>query len=513
MGSFKPLTAVGGEFSLAGDLREQVAFMPDGRLLISATHKFSPLVRGFVGRLKHLKRDFAITYVDLAAIKACYVETAQQNTFSNSEMQIAAKGLFARGAAVRASDIHLRLNSKGRMGVFFRIHNDLQFAEEHPYDWGHRLCSTIYQAMTDASDSSFEPLFRQQDARISAQNWLPSCLDGIRIATSPQVDGFIMTLRLFYNDNVESSSLIDLGFSHDHSDAILYMRKRPTGIIIIGGPTGSGKSTTLQRALSSIIKETKGSRHVLTVEDPPEYPIKGAVQTPVTNAETEEDRNKAFQRSIKAAMRLDPDIIMLSEVRDEPTARLSIQAAMTGHQVWTTVHANNALAILDRMRDLGVKNEILTDPSIVAGLICQRLIKLLCPKCKVPISERLDRYEGHDVRRVQSVLNMPTVFVQGDGCEHCRQLGVVGRTVIAETVVTDHGLFALVRAGDKIGAAEYVAREQAGSSMLNHAIEKINSGVADPFAVESVVGFLNAGVIEQDHCVSRHEIRGQGGRR
>jgi len=177
----------------------------------------------------------------------------------------------------------------------------------------------------------------------------------------------------------------------------------------------------LQRVLASIIEQSGGKKHVLTVEDPPEYPILGAVQTPITNAPTEEDRAAEYQKAIKGAMRLDPDIIMLSEVRDPPTARLAVQAAMTGHQVWTTLHANGALAIADRLLDLGVAPILLSDPSVVAGLICQRLIKTLCPHCKKPMSEHAHELDHADVDRFARVLDFRDVYLLGPGCDHCRK--------------------------------------------------------------------------------------------
>jgi general secretion pathway protein E len=484
----KVLTAKGGEFQVSDEMRNMLALLDDGRLIVAKTYSSNPHVRGFISRLNRLNFEHTIHHADLSVIQAYYSTSTDRE--KHSDMQLAARQLFDKAVHQRASDIHIRVSKHGRAEIFFRVHNDLEFVEERTYEYGDKLCSTIYQAMTDISDSTFEHMSRQ-DARISEKAKLPAKLDGIRVATSPKVDGYIMVLRLLYNDTTDDLNLELLGYSPEQVKVIEYIKKRPTGVIVIGGPTGSGKSTTLQRILASIIHETQGRKHIITVEDPPEYPIRGAVQTPVSNAESEEDRSREFQKAIKASMRLDPDMIMLSEVRDNPTARLVIQAAMTGHQVWTTVHANNQVAIIDRLHDLGVQHSLLTDITIVAGLICQRLVKKLCPNCKVPISQKISQYNPDDISRIMSVLNFEKVFVQGQGCNSCGGSGVVGRTVVAEVALTDNKLMSFIREGDRPGALRYLRRDLGLVSMLGHAIQKINAGEVDPFQAEDIVGALD----------------------
>ncbi len=508
MQNMRVLTAKGGEYEIADATRAKLAFLEDGRLFIAKTFTFDPHVRGFISRLKIKNVHHVVHMADLSVIADFYSndKTSGDRT-EHSDMQKAAKQLFDKAVAQRSSDIHIRVSKRGMTQIFFRIHNDLEFIAEHPFEYGSQLCTTIYQAMADVSDSTFEPLSRQ-DARISEREKIPENLDGIRIATSPQVDGYVMVLRLLYNDTSEDLSLERLGYLKTQDECIEYMKKRPTGVIVIGGPTGSGKSTTLQRVLGSVIHETRGRKHIITVEDPPEYPIPGAVQTPVTNAATAEERSMEYQKAIKAAMRLDPDIIMLSEVRDEPTARLVVQAAMTGHQVWTTVHANSALAIINRMTDLGVQPELLSDPTVIAGLICQRLVKTLCPECKKPLSEVIPVSDPKTIRRFMSVLDdIDRVYVQGDGCPKCRNSGTTGRTVVAETIVTDNTLMKFIKQGDRIGALDYVKNEQSGITMLGHAIQKINAGIVDPFQAEDVVGALDSEVIERDHRITSAELK------
>lgn len=511
MSSSRVLTAPGGEFALSDPtLRNYICYLEDGTLLVSKSHAFNPHVRAFIARLNHLGRGVQTNYVDLSVIEEKYkaelAETSNSAKFSASQMQKEAMDLFRHAVSMRASDIHIRVSKSARTKVFFRIHNDIEWIKENTYEFGEQLCSAIYQAMADVSDATFEMISRQ-DARISNKAKLTEGLDGIRIATSPQVDGFVMVLRLLYNDATDSTDLRALGYADAQDDSVQLMKKRPSGINIIGGPTGSGKSTTLQRILTSVHVDYDGRKHVITVEDPPEYPILGAVQTAVTNAETEEERSRAFQSAIKAAMRLDPDVIMIGEIRDTPSARLAVQAAMTGHQVWATVHANNALSILDRLVDLGVPHEVVCDPTIVSGLVCQRLVKTLCPHCRVKMTDALPRYKQSQITRIASVVLLDSVYVRGEGCEHCRKTGVTGRTVVSETIIADETLMRFVRDRDRVGALNYCRNERSGMTMLDHAILKIAGGTVDPFMAEDVVGPLNIGQIEQDFRITPQEIR------
>lgn len=478
----KPLTGEGGKLAIAQEVREFLCFLDDGRLLVSKTHTFHPHVSAFKGRLERLQMPFDVTHVELNVIKKAYEGDSHHNLDKQalSDMQREATSLFSKAVKGRASDIHIRVSESDATQILFRLQGDLVGVEEHSYEYGDQLCNTIYSAMADVSDSQFEPMARQ-DARIGKKDKLPPKTDGIRIATAPMVDGYLMVLRMLYNDASDSTDLSELGFNEAQIRIMEEIKELPVGINITGGATGSGKSTSLQRVLRSVIKESLGKKHVITVEDPPEYPIPGAVQTPVTNAATEEERSAAYQKAIKAAMRLDPDVIMISEVRDSPTAKISIQAAMTGHQVWTTVHANSAFAILQRLIDLGVPSELMTDASIVTGLTCQQLVKVLCDHCKIPLTDVMNRYTPQQINRVSSLVDLGHVHVTGGGCEHCGQTGYKGRTVIAEIVKTDDILMRHLRKNDKSEALRYWKTTLNGITMADHAIEKIEAGLLDPF--------------------------------
>lgn len=477
----------------------------ESRILISREHVFQPHVRAALGRLKAKYPDRLIKEekVGMEEIERKRSETSMaspdgQAVYDTSEMQRVALDLFSKAVEMRASDLHIRVD-KYRTEVLFRINNDLTRIAQHPTAWGKSLCQTIYHTLADVSDATFEEGNRQ-DARIGNRRSLPEALDGIRIATTPQIDGYLMVLRMLYDASGVSIDLCDLGFTPTQRARVTFIKKRQTGITLVTGPTGSGKSTTLQRVLTGLIRETEGKKNVITVEDPPEYPIPGAVQTPVTNAPTEEARSIAFQQAIKAALRVDPDVIMIGEIRDTPSARLAFQAAMTGHQVWSTLHANGAFHAADRLTDLGIPKEIMTDPTILSGLMSQRLLKTLC-SCKRPLREVYKTYLETNPEFEDDFGRMVEVFkddihniqVKGDGCEKCRFTGITGRVVVAEVVVTDRPLLDLMRAGDKTAALDYWREKHEGMTMVEHTILKSKQGIVDPFLSEATVGPLDGG--------------------
>lgn len=477
----------------AVDLRKMVYHdKANNVVFVSKHHAFHANVKSWLQKLRERGIDPEIQNVDMDVIEKKHNSVegrAESAPIEGSAMQIAATNLFGRAVKRRASDIHIRVNFKGSTRIFFRVHNDLELIEEHVSSYGKLLCSAIYMAMCDIADATYEE-GQRQDARISEKDKLPAGLDGIRVATTPQVDGSVMVLRLLYNDANKSTELTHLGYTEIQKNLVNTMKRRPTGINIIGGPTGSGKSTTLQRTLLSIASESRGTKHIITVEDPPEYPMPGIVQTPVANAGTEAERSQAFQAAIKATMRLDPNVIMIGEMRDMPSVRLAIQAAMTGHQVWSTVHANDGFAIIDRMIDLGIPLNTMSDPSIVTGLICQRLLKVLCPHCKIPLHKALLECTAEDQDRIMASVDLDTAKATGPGCSHCAKTGLLGRTVVAEVIVPDEAMMFYIRRGEKNKAIAYW-RENGGSTMLQQAILKINAGLVDPFQAEDEVGPLD----------------------
>lgn len=482
-----------GTFEASEEERKLLCLLSDGRLLIASGQALNPHVQSYRARLDRMKHRFTAVFCTIEVITRAYQHANGEHTARNQEhtvMQVTAKDLLSKGCRDRASDIHIRVN-KFSTEFYFRIHNDLIKVGGQTREYGERLLATLYGAMTTVSDNSYKPTERQ-DASIGDRDKLPDMLYGVRIATAPTSEGNVMVLRLLYNDAGDHIDLRPLGFSDEHARLIQLLKDQPIGMNIISGPTGSGKSTTLQRVLTGELIESEGKLHVLTVEDPVEYPIPGAVQTAVTNASTEDERSRMFSAAISNSMRLDPDTIMIGEIRDGASASSALRASMTGHQVWTTVHANSAIAIIDRLVDLGLPLAMAADHTVITGLISQRLVKLLCPHCKHKLADHIASVPAPMLQRLRIATGskLSQVCLQGEGCKQCGGKGTIGRTVVAEVIVPDAEFFALMRTGDKIAALDYWRTELGGRSIVEHAIDKVAAGLIDPAVAEKTVGHL-----------------------
>lgn len=298
--------------------------------------------------------------------------------------------LFIKAVKQGVSDIHLevrkgfariRARTNGRITNFYAT----SFAESTGYEWGR----VIYQVMSAVSNATFNAK-TQQDALVvgvfgDAERKVKL---RVRVATNPsEPSGFDMTMRLLIiQDSKKPLTLEQLGYNKKLTFGIKQSIAQPVGLTIIAGTTGSGKSTTLQNILLAKINERNGEIKVITVEDPPEYFIPGATQVPVIRDE-KGNAEQGFSKAIKAAMRSDPDIIMVGEIRDNQSATLTIQAVQSGHQVFSTIHAQSALGILNRIENLGVTRDILGSPEFIAGLIYQKLLPILCPHCSIKLIE------------------------------------------------------------------------------------------------------------------------------
>ncbi len=222
----------------------------------------------------------------------------------------------------------------------------------------------------------------------------------------------------------------DLGFSEEERGIIDGLLSKPHGIIFVTGPTGSGKTTTLYSCLSLL---NRGKAKIVTIEDPVEYQIKGIVQT-----QTHAAIGLNFASALRAMLRHDPDVIMVGEVRDVETARISIQSALTGHLVLSTLHTNDAASSITRLIDMSIEPYLIA--SSVECFIAQRLIRLLCPQCKVPTQIDAQTASMFGVDNVGA----DVVIYESKGCPGCRMTGYSGRGVIAEILMMDEGIRDLI---------------------------------------------------------------------
>lgn len=480
------------------------AVVSDQILYVSENVRSDPRIQSVYSRLKKMEE---ISELKVASIREISDISQNQRAGAASDEQSkvirAAKALFAEAALQRASDVHIR-TLNGSAEVYFRVLGSMKLHADWPENHALSVCATIYGAMCDVADSTYNKT-AYQDARIAAKEYLAPGLHGIRVAAGPTVHGTNMVLRLLYDDSGiqatgSAERLSRLGYNDTHIKLISSMIRRPSGINIVAGPTGSGKSTTLKHILEAIAYEHP-EKNILTVEDPPEYPIRGSVQMPVTNADTDAKRGAAFGAAIRAALRMDPDIIMIGEIRDRESAKLALQAAMTGHQVWTTLHTNSAFGIISRLVELLTTPEmpnpinLIADPTVLSGLVFQRLVKTLCPTCK----ERFDM-TGPNLpldlaSRVAETVpseQLSSVYIRKKvpDCPECGGFGSSGRTVLSEVVATTEELNRKLRKTDIDEAKDFWIRKLRGQTIMNHAIDKIGDGVIDPISTEAIVGDL-----------------------
>jgi general secretion pathway protein E/type IV pilus assembly protein PilB len=267
-----------------------------------------------------------------------------------------------------------------------------------------------------------------------------------------------------------------LGMPEDVLEGISEIVKRPNGIFIVTGPTGSGKTTTLYSMLNEV---NTPDVNIQTLEDPVEYSLGMIRQTNVRDGV-----GLSFGEGVKALLRQDPDIIFIGEVRDQVTAEQALKAAMTGHQVFTSLHTNDSFGAIPRLLDLGMQ------PGMLAGAIiacfAQRLVRTLCPKCKKAVTASAEACEllGADPA------NLPTIYEPG-GCSHCSNTGYKGRVACCEILYMDEELDDIIAAGGHKSALKAAARQKGFQSMVEDGIGKILDGVTSLDAVTKVLNFTD----------------------
>jgi len=266
-----------------------------------------------------------------------------------------------------------------------------------------------------------------QDGRISLN--ISGRLVDFRVSAQPTIHGENVVLRIL--DRQKGIVPLDqVGLDDAQLDQLKLMIARPEGIILVTGPTGSGKTTTLYSVLNHINEE---GINIMTLEDPVEYPMAMIRQTSVAEA-----AKLDFANGVRSMMRQDPDVILVGEIRDADTAEMAFRAAMTGHQVYSTLHTNSAIGAIPRLLDIGVLPDIMAGNII--GVIAQRLVRRLCPHCKKPYQP-----EAHETRLLGLASDAPApTLYRASGCEHCEYQGYRGRQAIMELLRMDADLDELV---------------------------------------------------------------------
>ena len=329
--------------------------------------------------------------------------------------------IFTRAVGMRVSDIHYE-SFKNGMHVRFRVDGKLQLIERISASQK----ASIIARLKLLSSMNIAENRLPQDGRISIK--VAGKDIDIRASSIPTADGESFVLRLLGKQAV-TYSLEYLDFFEDHVNLLKEIMKKPNGIFLTTGPTGSGKTTTLYSILNELnTEDTK----VITVEDPVEYELDGISQIQVKS-----EIDFTFANALRSILRQDPDVIMIGEIRDEETARIAIQSALTGHLVLSTLHTNSALGAISRLLDIGIEMFLLN--SSINAVMAQRLVRKLCPSCKKESELSNEMREGLKVDELlkRYPIDKITTF-EPHGCEECNFTGYKGRLPVAEIIPFDN---------------------------------------------------------------------------
>jgi len=359
-----------------------------------------------------------------------------------------------------ASDIHLESEAAG-MAIRYRIDGVLATVGRVR---GHALAQEVISRIKVMSDLDISETRVPQDGRFKVA--VRSRSVDLRVSVMPSMYGEDAVLRILDKRTLAEGAgalrLEVLGLDEDAIRRIRKLSNEPYGMVLVTGPTGSGKTTTLYAALTEI---NLGTDKIVTIEDPVEYQLPGVLQIPVN-----EKKGLTFARGLRSILRHDPDKILVGEIRDPETAQIAVQSALTGHLVFTSVHANSAFDVIGRFKHMGV------DPysfvSALNGIVAQRLVRINCPDCRRPAQP--------DARLLADsglAAEAPGyAFMAGQGCGTCRGSGFRGRRAIAEFLVLDDGLRELIIANAPIRQIKDAARKGGTRLLREAALELVRAG-------------------------------------
>lgn len=362
-----------------------------------------------------------------------------------------------------ASDIHIEPFQR-EVAVRFRIDGDLHYKQPIPKP----LHNAVVSRIKILSKMNIAEKRLPQDGRIGLKVG-PRKVE-LRVSVIPTIFGESVVMRIL-DKSTAIMPLSELGFSEENLRIFEEMIRKPYGMILVSGPTGSGKSTTLFSALNTI---KRPELKILTVEDPVEYNIEGIVQVQV-----KEEIGLTFARVLRAFLRQDPDVIMIGEMRDQETAAIAVRAALTGHLVFSTIHTNDAPSSVTRLVDFGIDPFLVADSLLL--VIAQRLVHTICPRCK-------EEYQpGDDVaemlRRYGFELNGRPLY-RGKGCKECNYTGYKGRTAIHELLVVDDEIRELIAKGATANEIKEAAKAKGMKTLREDGFEKALKGIT---TVEEVI--------------------------
>ena len=332
--------------------------------------------------------------------------------------------LITNALEMRASDIHIE-PFENRLIVRYRVDGVLHEVESPPK----RLSAAVISRVKIMANLDIAERRLPQDGRIRLR--IQGKEIDLRVSTLPTMHGESVVMRILDKGHV-ALDFQKLGFQDDTLKTFLDVLLQPHGVLLVTGPTGSGKTTTLYTALDRL---NQPDVKILTVEDPVEYQMSG-----INQIQVKPQIDLTFANALRSIVRQDPDVIMIGEIRDLETAQIAVQSALTGHLVLSTVHTNDAPSTVNRLLDMGVEDYLLT--STVIGILAQRLVRKLCPSCKETYVALPELVEQMRLRKFSQ--NREITLWHAKGCSHCTQTGYIGRLCILEMMPMTDALRSLV---------------------------------------------------------------------
>lgn len=360
--------------------------------------------------------------------------------------------LVDSAVTARASDIHLEA-SESALNVRFRLDGMLRELESHPKE----LAAPVVSRIKVMAGLNIAERRLPQDGRIRVT--IQGKEVDFRVATTPTLHGESVVLRILDRRDV-TLDFDTLGFDAELQGLLKHAIDRPHGIVLVTGPTGSGKTTTLYALLKEINTPDK---KIITIEDPVEYVLEGLSQVPVRPT-----IGLTFAQALRAFLRQDPDVLMVGEVRDRETAEIAIQAALTGHLLFCTLHTNSAAGAVTRLLDMGIDDYLLT--STLQMVLGQRLVRRLCPSCRTPYTPDMATLDRFGLPRQTGPWYRP------QGCPACQGSGFQGRTTIVEALGMTEPVRALVLRHADAHALEEAAVRHGMRTMFRHGLERVMAG-------------------------------------
>jgi general secretion pathway protein E len=369
--------------------------------------------------------------------------------------------IIEEAVKARSSDIHIE-PQEDRVRIRYRIDGTLQDMMSVPVSTHRALISRI----KILGGMNIADHFRPQDGQFSTK--AKGREIDIRVATAPTVSGERATLRLL-DKTMATLGLPELGLLPDSLEKFENMLKVPYGMILVSGPTGAGKTTTLYAAINSL--DTMG-RNIITIEDPAEYRFKDINQIQINP-----QAGITFASGLRSILRLDPDVILVGEIRDVETANIATQAALTGHLMLSSVHANDVAGVLSRLLDLKVEPFLIA--SAVIGVIAQRMVRRVCPDCSLLMEASAVEQMAYE----KEMGEKQTRFLYGTGCKSCSHTGYLGRTGIFEILTMNDAIGTMVANHASSSTIRAQALEDGMVTMMNDGMRKVKAGITTPSEV------------------------------